>query len=73
VSTDQPPTLIAPDRLLTLEKFHRLAEVPQGGRLVRRPEQPEHDKPMRAYSAALDFEIGAHALRVTAVTNALDH
>jgi hypothetical protein len=29
VSTDQPPTLIAPDRLLTLEKFHRLAEVPR--------------------------------------------
>src|SRR3954467_4079991 len=27
----------------------------------------------RAYSAALGFEIGAHALRATAATNALDH
>jgi integrase/recombinase XerD len=26
-----------------------------------------------AYSAALGFEIGAHALRATAATNALDH
>jgi hypothetical protein len=25
------------------------------------------------YSAALGFEIGAHALRATAATNALDH
>ena len=28
---------------------------------------------VRAYSAALGFEIGAHALRATAATNALDH
>jgi len=30
-------------------------------------------KMVRAYSAALGFEIGAHALRATAATNALDH
>lgn len=30
-------------------------------------------KIVRAYSAALGFEIGAHALRATAATNALDH
>jgi integrase len=28
---------------------------------------------VRAYSAALGFEIGAHSLRATAATNALDH
>ncbi len=28
---------------------------------------------MRGYSAQLGFEIGAHALRATAATNALDH
>lgn len=28
---------------------------------------------MRAHSAALGFEVGAHALRATAATNALDH
>jgi hypothetical protein len=28
---------------------------------------------VRGYSAALGFEIGAHALRATAATNALDH
>jgi integrase/recombinase XerD len=28
---------------------------------------------VRAYSAALGFEIGAHALRATVATNALDH
>ena len=30
-------------------------------------------KIVRGYSAALGFEIGAHALRATAATNALDH
>jgi integrase/recombinase XerD len=30
-------------------------------------------KLVRAYSAELGFEIGAHALRATAATNALDH
>jgi site-specific recombinase XerD len=30
-------------------------------------------KMVRAYSAALGFEIGAHSLRATAATNALDH
>ena len=30
-------------------------------------------KLVRAYSALLGFEIGAHALRATAATNALDH
>ena len=30
-------------------------------------------KMVRAYSGALGFEIGAHALRATAATNALDH
>jgi integrase/recombinase XerD len=30
-------------------------------------------KQVRAYSAQLGFEIGAHALRATAATNALDH
>jgi integrase len=30
-------------------------------------------KLVRAYSKALGFEIGAHALRATAATNALDH
>jgi integrase/recombinase XerD len=28
---------------------------------------------VRAYSEALGFKIGAHALRATAATNALDH
>ena len=30
-------------------------------------------KIVRGYSAALGFEIGAHVLRATAATNALDH
>ena len=30
-------------------------------------------KIVRGYTAALGFEIGAHALRATAATNALDH
>ena len=30
-------------------------------------------KIVRGYSAKLGFEIGAHALRATAATNALDH
>ena len=30
-------------------------------------------KIVRAYSGALGFKIGAHALRATAATNALDH
>jgi len=30
-------------------------------------------KLVRFYSAALGFEIGAHSLRATAATNALDH
>lgn len=30
-------------------------------------------KLVRGYSARLGFEIGAHALRATAATNALDH
>jgi integrase/recombinase XerD len=30
-------------------------------------------KLVRVYSAALGFEIGAHSLRATAATNALDH
>ena len=30
-------------------------------------------KLVRVYSAQLGFEIGAHALRATAATNALDH
>ncbi len=30
-------------------------------------------KLVRAYSAQLGFEIGAHSLRATAATNALDH
>ena len=30
-------------------------------------------KIVRGYSAGLGFEIGAHALRATAATNALDH
>ena len=30
-------------------------------------------KLVRTYSAELGFEIGAHALRATAATNALDH
>ena len=30
-------------------------------------------KPVRAYSGALGFEVGAHSLRATAATNALDH
>ncbi len=30
-------------------------------------------KLVRAYSAQLGFQIGAHGLRATAVTNALDH
>jgi len=30
-------------------------------------------KLVRVYSAALGFQIGAHALRATAATNALDH
>jgi integrase/recombinase XerD len=30
-------------------------------------------KLVRTYSALLGFEIGAHALRATAATNALDH
>jgi hypothetical protein len=31
------------------------------------------NKLLRAYSAALGFEIGAHSLRATAATNAPDH
>ena len=39
----------------------------------RRDHARRHYKLVRAYSAQLGFEIGAHALRATAATNALDH
>lgn len=51
-------------------------------RPVHRSRDPRSRKPItadavykivRAYSALLGFEIGAHALRATAATNALDH
>ena len=43
------------------------------GRLERAITADGVYKLVRAYSAALGFEIGAHALRATAATNALDH
>jgi hypothetical protein len=43
------------------------------GRLERAITPDGIYKLVRAYSAALGFEIGAHALRATAATNALDH
>ena len=43
------------------------------GRLDTRDHRDGVYKLVRAYSAQLGFEIGAHALRATAATNALDH
>src|SRR3954471_11979455 len=43
------------------------------GRLDKAITPPAIYKLVLAYSAALGFEIGAHALRATAATNALDH
>ncbi|MGH7121183.1 MAG: tyrosine-type recombinase/integrase [Acetobacteraceae bacterium] len=43
------------------------------GRLERAITADGVYKLVRAYSAALGFEIGAHALRATAATNAMDH
>ena len=43
------------------------------GRLERAITADGVYKLVRAYSAAIGFEIGAHALRATAATNALDH
>ena len=43
------------------------------GRLERAITADGVYKLVRAYSSALGFEIGAHALRATAATNALDH
>ncbi len=43
------------------------------GRLERAITADGVYKLVRAYSAGLGFEIGAHALRATAATNALDH
>ena len=43
------------------------------GRLVAAISADGVYKLVRAYSAQLGFEIGAHALRATAATNALDH
>lgn len=43
------------------------------GRLERAITPDAVYKLVRAYSAALGFRIGAHALRATAATNALDH
>ena len=43
------------------------------GRLERAITADGVYKLVRAYSAALGFEIGAHSLRATAATNALDH
>ena len=52
--------------------------VPPGAQQPHRPARQGARPDMiyklvRAYSAALGFEIGAHALRATAATNALDH
>ncbi len=43
------------------------------GRLERAITADGVYKLVRTYSARLGFEIGAHALRATAATNALDH
>jgi integrase len=43
------------------------------GRLIEAITPDGIYKLVRAYSAQLGFEIGAHALRATAATNALDH
>src|SRR6202020_2392979 len=45
----------------------------RGGGLERAITADGIYKLVRFYSAALGFEIGAHALRATAATNALDH
>ena len=56
-------------------KFHRpfLALRSRDGRLDKAITPDGIYKLVRAYSAALGFAIGAHALRATAATNALDH
>jgi site-specific recombinase XerD len=59
--TDDPGALFRPLRNNRTGRLHK-AITPDGiYKLVRK------------YSAALGFEIGAHALRATAATNALDH
>lgn len=45
----------------------------RSGRLERAITPDAVYKLVRAYSAALGFRIGPHALRATAATNALDH
>jgi integrase/recombinase XerD len=43
------------------------------GKTLEHALTPDVYKLVKAYSAELGFEIGAHALRATAATNALDH
>ena len=50
------------------------ADPQQPHRRARKGARPDMVyKLVRGYSAQLGFEIGAHALRATAATNALDH
>src|ERR1700677_1253839 len=83
-TTDQLPTEIAPaDRLLTAAEFQKLADVPPevewfaniSNRHTRRAYITADGvyRLVRRYSGQLGFLIGAHALRATAATNALDH
>jgi integrase len=66
----QLSTEIVPDsRLLTAAEFHRLADVPPEVEWFANISNAH----TRAYSAQLGLEIGAHALRASAVTNALEH
>ena len=51
----------------------RLVRNNRTGRLERAITADGVYRLVRAYSAELGFEIGAHALRATAATNALDH
>jgi integrase/recombinase XerD len=53
--------------------FRPIKNNTTGGTLERAITADGVYKLVRAYSALLGFEIGAHALRATAATNALDH
>ena len=49
----------------------RSRTIPRAGSIP--PSHPSVYRLVRGYSAQLGFEIGAHALRATAATNALDN
>ena len=69
---DPEPPVVASALKLLITYFFRAVGNRAGG-LAKAITADAIYKIVRGYSAKLGFEIGAHALRATAATNALDH